>query len=52
MGGARIQNEDKKMSLGKKELPFPEKESQQKKKKKKNEWRKTGTHLSWKGISG
>ena len=33
MGGARIQNEDKKMSLGKKELPFPEKESQQKKKK-------------------
>lgn len=32
MGGAGIQNEDK-MSLGKKELSFPEKESHQKKKK-------------------
>lgn len=35
MGGAGIQNEDK-MSLGKKELSFPEKESHKKKKKKGN----------------
>lgn len=48
MGGAGIQNEDK-MSLGKKELSFPEKESHQKKKK---ERRKTGKYLNWKGISG
>ena len=32
MGGAGIQNEDK-MSLGKKELSFPEKESHPKKKR-------------------